>query len=129
MRLAGLVPALAALFFSSAVSAQTWDVYVNRDNFFSVNLPGEPKTAEMPYKTAKGTNLTAHVFTAVAPPGSRLSAATTSGRSPLTSVVFCHAAVFSVFENTIFGIAFMRAASSDIACAAVSDGQIGRAHV
>jgi hypothetical protein len=27
----------------------------------------------MPYKTAKGTNLTARVFTAIAPPGSRLA--------------------------------------------------------
>lgn len=73
MRFAGLVPAIAALFISSAACAQNWDVYVNRDNFFSVNLPGEPKATETPYKTAKGTALTAHVFTAVAPPGSRLS--------------------------------------------------------
>lgn len=73
MRFAGLFPAIAALFLSGAASAQSWDVYSNRENFFSVNLPAEPTVTEAPYKTAKGTNLTAHVFTAVAPAGSRLA--------------------------------------------------------
>jgi hypothetical protein len=71
MRLARLIPAVAVLFISGAACAQTWDGYANRENFFSVNLPGEPTTTEMPYKTVKGTNLTAHVFTAVAPAGTR----------------------------------------------------------
>jgi hypothetical protein len=71
MRLVRLIPAVAALFISGAAYAQTWDGYVNRENFFSVNLPGEPTTTEMPYKTVKGTNLTARVFTAVAPAGTR----------------------------------------------------------
>ena len=70
MRFAHLIVA-AALFVSSVASAQTWDSYVNRDNFFSINFPTEPTVKEMPYKTVKGTNLTAHVFTSVAPPGSR----------------------------------------------------------
>jgi hypothetical protein len=74
MRLVRLLPALAVLFFSGASWAQSnWDIYVNRENFFSVNLPGDPAMAEAPYKTAKGTNLTARVFSAVAPPGSFLS--------------------------------------------------------
>ena len=73
MRLLSLIPAAAALFLSSAVFAQTWDSYVNRDNFFSINLPGEPTVTETPYKTAKGTALTAHVFTAISPPGTRLA--------------------------------------------------------
>ena len=71
MRLARLIPAVAVLFISGAAYAQTWDGYANRENFFSVNLPGEPTTTEMPYKTVKGTNLTASVFTAVAPAGTR----------------------------------------------------------
>ncbi len=71
MRLVRLIPAVAALFISGAAYAQVWDGYVNRENFFSVNLPGEPTTTEMPYKTVKGTGLTAHVFTAVAPAGTR----------------------------------------------------------
>ena len=73
MRLLSLIPAVTALFLSSAVCAQTWDTYVNRDSFFSINLPGEPTVTEMPYKTAKGTTLTARVFTAVSPPGTRLA--------------------------------------------------------
>ncbi len=73
MRLVSLIPAIAILFFSGAACAQTWDVYANRENFFSVNLPGEPATTQAPYKTEKGTNLSARVFTAVAPAGSRLA--------------------------------------------------------
>jgi hypothetical protein len=73
MRFLRLIPALAVLFFSGAVWAQSWDTYANRENFFSVNLPGDPVMTKAPYKTAKGTNLTANIFTAVAPAGSRLS--------------------------------------------------------
>ena len=72
MRFAYLIVA-AALLVSGAASAQSWDSYVNRENFFSVNLPDDPTVKEMPYKTVKGTNLTARVFTAVVPPGSRSS--------------------------------------------------------
>ena len=61
----------AALLASSGASAQSWDSFVNRDNFFSVNMPNEPTVKEMPYKTVKGTDLTARVFTSVVPPGSR----------------------------------------------------------
>jgi hypothetical protein len=72
-RLIPVIPAVAALFISGAAYAQAWDAYVNRDNFFTVNLPGDPAITEAPYKTVKGTNLTARVFTAIAPPGSRLT--------------------------------------------------------
>jgi len=68
-----VIPAVALLLLSSAASAQEWDVYSNRDNFFSVNLPGQPTMTQVPYKTTKGTNLTARVFTARAPAGSILS--------------------------------------------------------
>jgi hypothetical protein len=73
MRLASLIPAVAALFISGAAYAQAWDSYVNRENFFTVNLPGDPAVTEAPYKTVKGTNLTARVFTAIAPAGTRSS--------------------------------------------------------
>lgn len=73
MRFVGLIPALVVLFLAGAASAQAWDEYSNRENFFSVNLPGEPVVTQMPYKTLKGTALTAHVFTAAAPAGSRLT--------------------------------------------------------
>jgi hypothetical protein len=71
MRLARLIPAVAALFISGGAYAQTWDSYVNRESFFSVNLPGEPTMTQAPYKTVKGTDLTALVFKAVAPAGTR----------------------------------------------------------
>jgi len=58
------------LFISGAAYAQARDAYVNRDNFFTVNFPSEPTVTETPYKTVKGTNLTARVFKAAAPAGS-----------------------------------------------------------
>ena len=70
MRSVSLIPAIVALFLSSAASAQVWEEYVNRENFFQVNFPGEPTMTEVPYRTVKGTNLTARVFTATAPAGS-----------------------------------------------------------
>ena len=70
MRFVSLAPAIVALFLSGAASAQVWEEYVNRDNFFQVNMPGEPKMTEVPYRTVKGTNLTARVFTATADPNS-----------------------------------------------------------
>jgi len=71
MRFVGLVAVVVAAL-SGAAWAQTWDVYTNQENFFTVNLPGDPVTTDAPYKTAKGTNLTAHVFTAIAPASSIL---------------------------------------------------------
>ena len=70
MRFVSLIPAIVALFLSSAASAQVWEEYVNRENFFQVNMPGEPTMTEVPYRTVKGTNLTARVFTAKADPNS-----------------------------------------------------------
>src|SRR5882724_6560611 len=67
MRSVSLFLAALALVFSSAANAQDWGEYSNRQNFFTVNFPGDPVEKDVPYKTAKGTNLTAHVFTAVAP--------------------------------------------------------------
>src|SRR5258705_13587973 len=73
MRFVRLLPAIAALFIANAASAQVWEEYVNRENFFQINFPSEPTATERPYKTAKGTNLTARVFAATAPAGSILS--------------------------------------------------------
>jgi hypothetical protein len=70
MRAVSIIPAIVALFLSSAASAQVWEEYVNRENFFQVNFPGEPTMREAPYRTVKGTNLTARGFTATAPAGS-----------------------------------------------------------
>jgi hypothetical protein len=73
MRFVGLIPAALALFVGGAAYAQAWDVYVNRENFFSLNLPGEPTQMTAPYTTAKGTMLTARKFTANAPTDSILA--------------------------------------------------------
>jgi len=74
MRFVGLVvPAVVAAAVAGAAWAQAWDVYTNRANFFTVNLPGTPVETTAPYRTAKGTNLTAHVFTATAPASSILA--------------------------------------------------------
>ena len=64
MRFVSLIPAALALFISGAASAQTWEEYVNRTDFFSVNMPGEPTDQAFQYKTAKGTILPAHLYTA-----------------------------------------------------------------
>lgn len=70
MRAVHFIPAIVAVFLSSAVSAQVWEEYVNREDFFQVNFPGEPAVQEIQYKTVKGTMLPAKVFTATAPAGS-----------------------------------------------------------
>ena len=70
MRRISLIPALVALFLSTAASAQGWQEYVNRENNFQINFPAEPTMTETQYKTVKGTMLPARIFTAVAPEGS-----------------------------------------------------------
>ena len=84
-RLSFFVVAVVACL-SSAVYAQAWSEYVNREEFFTVNFPGDPKVTEIPYKTAKGTNLKAKVFTASAPAGS-----ITAGRYAMTVVDYSSA--------------------------------------
>lgn len=75
MRIVSIASAVVAVVVSvsGAAFAQAWDVYTNRDNFFTVNLPGEPTETSSPYKTAKGTTLTMKTFTAIAPAGTLLS--------------------------------------------------------
>jgi hypothetical protein len=73
MRIAGLVTAVVALFISSAASAQDWGEYVNREDFLQINLPDDPTITMEPYKTVKGTELTAHIYTAKAPADSLLA--------------------------------------------------------
>src|SRR5262245_7502662 len=67
MRFLHVLPAAVALFVSGAAHAQIWDAYVNREDFFSLNLPDDPVRKDVPYKTGGGTDLTAHVYTAEAP--------------------------------------------------------------
>src|SRR5256885_9232392 len=73
MRFAGIISAIFALVLSSGAHAQAWDAYINRDTFFSANLPDEPTSSEAPYTTARGTMLTRRTFTATAPADSILA--------------------------------------------------------
>jgi len=69
MRMVTLVS--AALLVATAAQAQEWAEWPNREDRFVVNFPGEPAKTDLQYKTAKGTMLPAHVYTAVADPKSR----------------------------------------------------------
>jgi hypothetical protein len=81
MRRLGFIVAAVVACVSSAVYAQAWSEYINRQEYFTVNFPGDPTVKDIPYKTEKGTNLKAKVFTANAPQGS-----ITAGRYAMTVV-------------------------------------------
>jgi hypothetical protein len=86
MRRLSFFAAAVVACLSSAVYAQAWSEYINRQEFFTVNFPGDPAVKEIPYKTEKGTNLKAKVFTANAPAGS-----ITAGRYAMTVVDYSSA--------------------------------------
>jgi hypothetical protein len=85
MRFVTLVSAVVVCL-STAAYAQAWSEYINREEFFTVNFPGNPAVKEIPYKTEKGTALKAKVFTANAPAGS-----ITAGRYAMTVVDYSSA--------------------------------------
>ena len=68
MRRLGFIAAAVVMCVSSAVYAQAWSEYINRQEFFTVNFPGDPMVKEIPYKTEKGTNLKAKVSPPMPPP-------------------------------------------------------------
>jgi hypothetical protein len=80
MRFVSLIAAIA-VSITTAVYAQAWSEYINREEFFTVNFPGDPAVKEITYRTEKGTQLKAKVFTATAPAGS-----ITAGRYAMTVV-------------------------------------------
>jgi hypothetical protein len=86
MRSVGLLPAVVALFLSSAASAQVWAEYENRQEFFAVNFPGDPVRTETTFRTGKGTTLPARVFTAEAP-----ATSITAGKYTVTVVDYSSA--------------------------------------
>jgi hypothetical protein len=86
MRKVGLIPALVALFVAGAAYGQAWSEYENRQEFFSVNFPGDPVRTETTFKTSKGTTLPAAVFTAEAPASS-----ITAGKYTVTVVNYSSA--------------------------------------
>jgi hypothetical protein len=65
MRLVRLLPAALALSFATAALAQAeWSEFVDRDDHFTVNFPGDPAKTDLQYKTGKGATLPAHVYSA-----------------------------------------------------------------
>lgn len=65
MRFAKLIPAALVLSFATAAVAQAeWAEFVDRADHFTVNFPGDPMRSDLAYKTAKGTTLPAHVYSA-----------------------------------------------------------------
>ena len=65
MRFASLMPAALVLSFAGAAFAQAeWAEFVDRADHFTVNMPGDPNKADIQYKTAKGTMLPAHLYSA-----------------------------------------------------------------
>jgi hypothetical protein len=65
MRFARLMPAALVLSFATGAFAQAeWAEFVDRADHFTVNMPGEPTKTDLAYKTAKGTVLPAHVYSA-----------------------------------------------------------------
>jgi len=65
MRFTNLIPAALAVLLAVPAYAQTaWEEYTNREDHFTVNFPGEPAVETIAYKTAKGTSLPGHVYSA-----------------------------------------------------------------
>ena len=62
MRLFRSIPAAMVLLASQVALAQAWVEYVNREEFFSVNIPGQPVISETTHATATGEALPAKLF-------------------------------------------------------------------
>jgi hypothetical protein len=60
-----LTAAVFVLGLSGTASAQGWEEFTDRAEFFTINLPGDPKVESITYKTEKGTSLPAKVYTAM----------------------------------------------------------------
>jgi len=60
-----LATAAVALSLSGVALAQAeWAEFVDRADHFTVNFPGDPMKADTTFKTAKGTVLPGHIYTA-----------------------------------------------------------------
>jgi hypothetical protein len=67
MRLRSFVPAAAlalVLAGGTALAQAEWAEFVDRADHFTVNFPGDPMKADTIFKTAKGTSLPGHIYTA-----------------------------------------------------------------
>jgi hypothetical protein len=53
---------LMSMLFAMTASAQGWRMYVDRDEFFSVNFPAEPTVREFQYASEYGATLPGKVY-------------------------------------------------------------------
>ncbi len=63
MRLSGLIPVVLVLFFSAPAFAQGWIVFVDQEQFFSINFPHEPEVEDITYLSEYGRTLSARFYT------------------------------------------------------------------
>jgi len=61
---AGLMLFLSGLSFAQDSFAQEWIEYMNRDDRFQINFPGQPTVQNRSYPTESGEQVPAHVYTA-----------------------------------------------------------------
>jgi hypothetical protein len=55
---------VAVLMTGPAFAQAVWGEFVDREEHFTINLPGDPKVEPITYKTEKGTSLPAKVYSA-----------------------------------------------------------------
>ena len=66
------IAALCCVLITGVAFGQGWGPFTSRTDFFTVNLPGEPKVQEITYSTEYGIKLPGHVYS-YADGGSRYS--------------------------------------------------------
>jgi hypothetical protein len=65
MRLVSLLSAAAVtLVLAGPAQAQAWAEFIDRQEYFTINLPGDPQVQSITYKTEKGTTLPAKFYVA-----------------------------------------------------------------
>ncbi len=64
MTRAATIFSLVAIFLSGPAFAQDWGEYINTDERFGVNIPGQPEQSEETFQTNSGMSYPARVFTA-----------------------------------------------------------------
>src|SRR6266550_1311320 len=65
MRLTPLVSAAVVLSMSGASFAQEWIEFANQDDRFTCNFPSPPKVTEIIYRSERGADLPARVYSAM----------------------------------------------------------------
>jgi hypothetical protein len=86
MRLARLAPLLLALLAGPAMAAQQWIDFVDRERFFSINLPEQPTAEDIKYDTEDNFVMPARRYTARQGPATYVVTVVDFGTGELTTV-------------------------------------------